>query len=88
MTEISYDNLDRRCPVLGGPVTFKYCKKCGDGDTFCWKVIDCWWDTFDIMAYLKITLNADSIEKLVNARPKPKVNTLVELIEKAANQKK
>ncbi len=87
MAEKNKENLDRRCPVLGGPVTFKYCMKCGDEGNPCWKIIDCWWEEFDIMAYLKDTLSESVIEKLVNVRPKPKVSTLVELIEKAESRK-
>ena len=82
------EHLDRRCPMLGGPVPFKYCMKCGDNGDPCWKIIDCWWEEFDIKAYLKDTVSASIIDKIENAKPRPKVSTLVELIEKAESRKK
>jgi hypothetical protein len=35
------------------------------------------------MAYLKANLPADTVKTLVNARPKPKLCSILELIEKA-----
>ncbi|MCU0585404.1 MAG: hypothetical protein MUC46_04955 [Desulfobacterales bacterium] len=73
--------LSRRCPRLGGPVTFGYCMGCEPGGP-CLKVIDCWWETFDIIGYLQDHLPADQFQSLMGARPKPKIAALVELIEK------
>jgi hypothetical protein len=74
--------LSRRCPRLGGPVGFKYCMS-GEGDQPCAKVVDCWWETFDIVRYLRDNLSADQFDRLLNARPRPKVASLVELIAQA-----
>lgn len=82
----SKDHLERRCPRLGGPVTFEYCRQCGDERLPCWKVFDCWWEYFDITAYLSSNLSEDTFNKLVNTKPMPKINTLVELIERAKNR--
>jgi len=49
----------------------------------CFKVIDCWWETFDIVRYLKDNLPEDQFEQLMVARPRPKIASLVELIEQA-----
>lgn len=78
-----FDTLERRCPRLGGPVAFAYCKGCGDRGQPCWKAIDCWWEHFDIVAYLQENLPVEAFQKLRDARPKPKLNSLVELIEQA-----
>lgn len=80
------DQLERRCPRLGGPVVFAYCKTGGDGQSVCWKIFDCWWERFDVVGYLKKSLTADNfkkIEKLANSKPKQKIVSLVELIEQA-----
>ena len=75
--------LERRCPRLGGPVPFSYCKK-GDGHQQpCFKIVDCWWETFDVVRYLKDNLPEDQFDRLMEARPKPKIASLVELIEQA-----
>ena len=81
--EERFDQLERRCPRLGGPVTFAYCKGCGDLNQPCWKTIDCWWEHFDIVAYLQENLPAEAFQKIMDARPKPKLSSLVELIEQA-----
>jgi len=78
-----FDLLERRCPRLGGPVTFAYCRGCGDQNRPCWKIMDCWWECLDVVAYLRENLPAETFQELMNARPKPKLASLVELIEQA-----
>lgn len=79
----SRDQLQRRCPRLGGPVTFHYCRTCGEKQTPCFKVVDCWWEFFDVAAYFQNLLPEEDFNRLLNARPKPKVSSLVELIAQA-----
>ena len=79
--------LERRCPRLGGPVTFHYCRTCSEGKGVCWKVIDCWWEMFDVVRYLQDTLPEEEFKKLVNAQPKPKMTSLLELVDKVKQQK-
>jgi hypothetical protein len=45
--------------------------------------MDCWWETFDIAAYVEANYPGEVCQKLTRARPKPKVNQLLELIEAA-----
>jgi hypothetical protein len=52
-------------------------------DQPCAKIADCWWETFDIVRYLQDHLPEDQFSRVMNARPKPKVASLVEMIEKA-----
>lgn len=80
------DQLERRCPRLGGPVFFSYCKTGADDHSVCWKIFDCWWEYFDVVGYLKKSLTEDNfknLEKLANSRPKQKIVSLVEIIEQA-----
>jgi hypothetical protein len=77
------DQIERRCPRLGGPVSFGYCRRCGDDHSVCWKILDCWWESFEVVAYLQNSLSAEMLSRLVQAKPKPKVVSLVELIEQA-----
>jgi len=72
----------RRCPRLGGPVPFKYCLHSGE-DGPCFKIMDCWWEAFDIRSYLEEHLSPEAFERLMAAKPKPKVASLVELVEQA-----
>jgi len=81
-----FDDYQRRCPRLGGPVAFKYCRSHGKNASMCWKVIDCWWEYFDIQAYLEAHLPPAEIKALMQARPQPKITSLVELIEQAKSR--
>jgi hypothetical protein len=49
----------------------------------CFKVVDCWWETFDIVQYLQDHLSEDHLDRVMNARPKPKLTSLVEAVEQA-----
>jgi hypothetical protein len=67
------NQLEQRCPRLGGPVLFAYCKTSGDDHSVCWKIV----------GYLKKFLPEDKFKKLSNSKPKQKIVSLVELIEQA-----
>jgi hypothetical protein len=71
--------LARRCPRLGGPVEFSYCMRC-ELELPCVKVVDCWWEVFDIVRYLQDHLPEEQLARVMDARPKPKVASLVEMI--------
>ena len=78
----SKDQLTLRCPKLGGPISFEYCRADGDNGLPCYKIADCWWESFDIMSYLKDNLPEDKLNRLLSSKPEPKILSLVELIEK------
>ncbi len=77
------ERLERRCPRLGGDVAFGYCKVCGEGKTPCFKVFDCWWERFDVVAHMQACLSPDVFETLSDSRPQPKMTSLVDLIHQA-----
>ena len=81
----TYDHLQRRCPRLGSDVTFQYCRESSGSHLPCFKIADCWWERFDIMAYLHTILSEEDVSTLMTTRPKDKVLTLVELIAQAKN---
>jgi len=84
----SEKELIRRCPRLGNPVPFQYCEVCGDEGKPCFKILDCWWEHFDVVQYLKERLPEDQYKRLMKAEPKPKVTSLIELIEQARQRNK
>ena len=81
--ETDKDRLTRRCPRLGGPVSFEYCRSCEQDRRPCWKVFDCWWERFDIVSHMKTCLSPEQFERLVESRPKPKMDSLLALIAQA-----
>jgi hypothetical protein len=79
----SHDELERRCPRLGGPVTFAYCR-CGDtGDEPCFKIFDCWWERFDVVSVMRRRLSPEAFERLCQSRPAPKITSLLDVIAQA-----
>ena len=77
------ERLERRCPRLGGDVAFGYCKACGEAQTPCFKVFDCWWERFDVVAHMQACLRPEVFEALSASRPQPKVASLLDLIRQA-----
>jgi hypothetical protein len=78
-----FAELERRCPRLGGPVTFDYCRMAGQNRNPCFKVFDCWWERFDVVGYFRHRLPADAFNDLRNARPPEKTASLVDMIRQA-----
>ena len=77
------DSLERRCPRLGGPVPFKYCRTTGEGSMPCFKIMDCWWETFDVRTYLENTLSEAAFKSILKAKPPDKIASILDLIEQA-----
>ncbi len=76
------EQMQMRCPKLGGEITFAYCMKEG-GEIPCARIVNCWQPYFPIDAYLRSKLTPQQWEGLLGAKPKEKMATLLELIEKA-----
>ncbi|NLE57283.1 MAG: hypothetical protein GX616_02905 [Planctomycetes bacterium] len=84
MTEIndqSPDHLERRCRLLGHEIRFGYCRLLPEGRP-CRLIVECWQGSFDVVSYLKQHYTDEQIEGFL-APPKPKLVSLLELIEKA-----
>lgn len=77
-----HDDLSRRCPRLGHQVRFSYCRTTS-GDTVCPRVLDCWWERFDVVTFFREHLSEAEFESLARPQPREKVVSIVELIEQA-----
>ena len=72
--------------MLGHEVPFRYCRT-QEADRLCGRILDCWWQAFDVCGFLKENLTADEIAKLANPAPRPpKVASLAELISQARDR--
>ncbi len=80
------DRFERRCPRLGGPVSFRYCLRAENQGKPCHKTIDCWWEHFDVVTFLKEHLSEKAFKALTERRPMNKVSSLVDLIAQARNR--
>ena len=71
--------------MLGHEVGFDYCRQPGK-ETPCRKIFDCWDEKFDIVEFIKQNYGEEMVEK-IQAPPKPKILSLLELIEQAKKSK-
>jgi hypothetical protein len=86
MVELSYyDGRTRYCPRLGHAVPFGYCRKPGS-DTLCRNIVGCWESHLDIHGFLETHAAEEEIRAL-RADPKPKMTSLLELIQQAKVRK-
>jgi hypothetical protein len=74
-----------RCPRLGHELAFGYCRQETRGKP-CRLILDCWWERFDVRAFLQAHLPAEGmaqVERAGAAPPPSKVLSLVDLIRQA-----
>jgi hypothetical protein len=74
-----------RCPRLGHELNFGYCRRETRGKP-CRLILDCWWERFDVRAFLQANLPAETMSQVESASASPppsKMLSLVEIIEQA-----
>jgi hypothetical protein len=76
-----HDSKQMYCRALGHRVPFSYCRKPGK-ELFCRNILSCWSGTFDVTAYIEEHFTREQIEGALTP-PKPKIASLVELIQRA-----
>jgi len=80
-----HDAVERwRCPMLGGPVTFAYCRKMNEGLP-CGKVLACWLQRLPLVEFLKANYSPEQLQKVFAAKEKGRLARLVETVEQARN---
>ncbi|MEJ2718061.1 MAG: hypothetical protein P8182_13135 [Deltaproteobacteria bacterium] len=77
-----YEDKEIRCPRLGGPITFSYCRIENQGRP-CSKALNCWASHFDVESLFRKNMTPEEFEACFFGPPPSKVGTLLELIEKA-----
>jgi len=75
------DQRTRYCPRLGHDVPFAYCRSPGSA-TPCFKAFDCWWEIFDVRAFMTEHCPADALQGM-GAPAQPKLASLVDIIRQA-----
>ena len=81
------DDYEIRCPRLGHQIYFSYCRQENQGLP-CFKTLDCWHTHFDVQTFLQSELSAEQYENAFCRQVKPKMLSLLELIEQAKKQDK
>ncbi|MBM4328731.1 MAG: hypothetical protein FJ118_16380 [Deltaproteobacteria bacterium] len=77
-----YEEREIRCPRLGGPVTFAYCRVENAGRP-CPRTIVCWQAYFDAETFFREIMTPEEFAETFLQPPRPKMATLIELIEQA-----
>ena len=77
----SPDHLERHCRLLGHEIRFGYCRLLPEGRP-CRMIVDCWQGSFDVISFLNERYSREEIEAFL-APPKPKLTSIIELIERA-----
>jgi hypothetical protein len=55
--------------------------------TLCYKILDCWWEVFDVTSYLKGHLPEEDFCRLLEDRNRPnRMESILELVEKFKNK--
>lgn len=81
-----YDQLEIRCPMLGHPLTFHYCRTTSNAAP-CRKLFDCWFERIAVREYAEEFLDPQTIDVIVQP-PKSKMVSLLELIDRARESQK
>ena len=81
-----YDPLVIRCPQLGGEIPFKYCRTVNE-DLPCRKIVICWEFRIEIGKFLNENYSIDQIQQAFTPPTKTRVETILDLIEKAKKVK-
>jgi hypothetical protein len=77
-----HDSLIIRCPQLGGEVPFSYCRTVNEYLP-CRKIIVCWEFRLEISKFLGEHYSIDQIQSTLAPPTKTRIDTILELIEKA-----
>ncbi len=86
-TLTKYDPIEKlRCPQLGGPVTFEYCRKMNMGLP-CHQLYKCWEEELDIDEYVKSNFTQEEIDKVFNTPPPGRVGTIFDVLQRVEKMK-
>jgi hypothetical protein len=82
----NHDNLVIYCAQLGGEIPFRYCRTVNE-NLPCRRVIVCWEFRIEISRFLSEHYSPDQIGRALAPPAKTKVETILDLIEKARKAK-
>lgn len=76
-----YDDKTIRCPRVGGEVNFMFCRSENNMSPCRW-IAGCWEMRFDINRFLEDHFSNVELDRIFSP-PKPKLESLVEMMEQA-----
>ena len=89
MTDHRIEDQERRCPRLGGVISYRYCMISGNDNLPCFKILDCWWETFDVENYLQQVMTEPAFNLFIQSAraPQNKVCSILEIANLARRRK-
>ena len=69
-----------RCPMLGGPVPFRHCRKTNGGFP-CQNVVNCWGNRIDVTVFLRENYSIEELEQVFGTPRKSRIETIFETLE-------
>jgi len=78
--------MEIRCPRLGHNITLGYCREEATGLP-CERFISCWGQWPDVIESLRNELTPEEWERCFNRPPKNKIETILEIVERARKMK-
>ena len=79
-----FDELETRCPRLGGSVPFDYCRKVAEGLP-CNQCLICWETVFPVREYMARVLNEDEWRTAFEQPPSSRLEKILEAASRAVN---
>jgi hypothetical protein len=80
-TDPEVSTRQTHCPRLGGQVPFRYCLTPGHPEP-CFRILDCWWQTFDVAGYLGKHLTPAAFDKLLEAKAQPnRLHSILQILD-------
>jgi hypothetical protein len=71
-----FDTLTTRCPSLGGPVPFDYCRKLAQGLP-CRRALVCWELLFPVAEYMVRVLTEEEWHRAFDSPPTPRLDVIL-----------
>ncbi len=74
-----------RCPILGGPVHFSYCRAM-NGGLPCHRVLGCWNGKLDIQTYLQDHFTPEQLDRVFSQPAPGRMGTIFEALRRVREQ--
>lgn len=71
-----HDDKTRRCPPLGGPVPFKYCRTV-NAKLPCRRILECWGAKFDVVGWLEENYTDDEIRRAMTPDARSRLDKIL-----------
>lgn len=76
-----------RCPQLGGPVTFEYCRRMND-KLPCYNLFRCWGEKIDLQTWLTENFTQEEIQQAMAKPANMRIQSIFDVIQSVKDSSK